>query len=411
MERTTGREYLIVILLMLMWGVVGLNRIGIAYLFPILVPLFHMAYWQTGLLLSGTSVTWAFSSWLGGNLSDRWGRRRVYLPAMAFASVVGALMGATWNFLSLFVVRDLLGLGDGVGWSVGQATVSDVSSPQRRALNQGLYAGGYTVMGAGIGAIIVTQLAHSLGWQWVFAVIGIGGLIIVGLLRLWLPAGSTTASMHSGFSWKGQRELLGNRQMVLLVLANVLILTWLQGFAGFGALYLTKIGHYPLREAGFVLSTWGILGLAGQILLPLVSDWIGRKPVMIIAESINAVTMLWLALSIPTPGLAAVLLAVNGFCGWGMLPLAMATVLAESVKPEQVGAAIGTANFFGVLIGTTLMPIVLGVMADHWGLHAPIWTVGLCMVVLVPLLFGVRETAPRRLASAPGVIPHVKGEA
>lgn len=400
MKSSVGREYVGVILLMLIWGVVGLNRIGIAYLFPILVPLFHMAYWQTGLLLSGTSVTWAVSSWMGGHMSDHWGRKRTLLPAMAFASVVGAFMGAAWSFVSLFVVRDILGLGDGVGWSVGQATISDISSPKRRALNQGLFAGGYTLMGAGVGAIIITSLARSVGWQWVFAIVGVGGLVVVGLLSIFLPQlrpSQPQAHPKRKVDWSAQRGLFKNRQVVILIVANVLILTWLQGFSGFGALYFTKIGHYPLREAGVVLSAWGILGLLGQIVLPIVSDFIGRKPVMVTAAVINAVTMFILATAVPAPGIAWLLLAINGFFGWGLLPLGMATVVAESVQSNQVGAAIGLCNLFGVIVGTTLMPIVVGILADHFSLHAPLVVVGVCAAILVPLFLLMRETAPRIL--------------
>ena len=91
---------------------------------------------------------------------------------MAFTALATAAMGATWNFLSMFVVRDLLGLGDGIGWSVGQATISEEAAPQRRGFNQALYNAGYSFFGVGLGALIVTTLTAHLGWRWVFPIIG-----------------------------------------------------------------------------------------------------------------------------------------------------------------------------------------------------------------------------------------------
>ena len=109
----------LVALLMLFWGCVGLNRVGIGVIFPQIIPEFHMQKWQASLLIAGTSVTWAFSSWIGGWLSDRYGRRRVLLPAAAFVAVMTAAMGLTVGFWSMFLVRDLLGVGDVVCQWVG----------------------------------------------------------------------------------------------------------------------------------------------------------------------------------------------------------------------------------------------------------------------------------------------------
>ena len=171
-RRPARYELHIMVLLVLFWGCIGLNRVGIGFIFPIIVPEFHMQLWQAGLLISGTSISWAFSSWIGGWLSDNRGRRAILLPAVAFTALATAAMGATWNFLSMFIVRDLLGLGDGIGWSVGQATISEEAAPQRRGFNQALYNAGYSFFGVGLGALIVTTLTAHLGWRWVFPIIG-----------------------------------------------------------------------------------------------------------------------------------------------------------------------------------------------------------------------------------------------
>ncbi len=57
-KRSGAYEFVLVTLLVLFWGSVGLNRVGIGVIFPEIVPEFHMAYWQASLLVAGTSVTW-----------------------------------------------------------------------------------------------------------------------------------------------------------------------------------------------------------------------------------------------------------------------------------------------------------------------------------------------------------------
>ncbi|HEU5228559.1 MAG TPA: MFS transporter, partial [Ktedonobacteraceae bacterium] len=168
MQLSRKAEWTTVIAMTLIWGFVGLNRVGISYLFPILRPLFHLQFTQVGLLISGTSITWAFSTLIGGYLSDRLGLKRIYLFGILAAAVFSGLIGAAWDFLSLFVVRDLIGLGDGVGWSVGQGIVGKISRPAQRAFNQGLVSAGYTLVGVGVGAFLITQIAINFGWRNVY---------------------------------------------------------------------------------------------------------------------------------------------------------------------------------------------------------------------------------------------------
>jgi MFS family permease len=178
-ERSKLYECSLLTILVLFWGIVGLNRGGIGFIFPKIVPEFHLPLWQAGLLISGTSVTWAFASWIGGWLCDRHGRRKGLLPAVGFALLMTAAMGAAWNFLSMFVMRDLLGIGDGVGWSVGEAAISEESSPQRRGFNQAVFTAGSALMGVGLGALIITHLTVLLGWRWAFQIIAAAGLIVL----------------------------------------------------------------------------------------------------------------------------------------------------------------------------------------------------------------------------------------
>ncbi|MCL6592441.1 MAG: MFS transporter, partial [Alicyclobacillus sp.] len=116
MQRFSPRlEWTCVLLLAITWGFVALNRVGMAYLFPYVKPAFHLNFTEVGLLLSGTSATWAFSALVGGYLGDRLGFKAIYLGCMLAAALFSSLIGATWNFISIFIVRDLIGLGDGVG--------------------------------------------------------------------------------------------------------------------------------------------------------------------------------------------------------------------------------------------------------------------------------------------------------
>ena len=44
-------QWVLLGLLVCFWGLVGVNRLGIGYIFPIIIPAFHMPLWQASLCL------------------------------------------------------------------------------------------------------------------------------------------------------------------------------------------------------------------------------------------------------------------------------------------------------------------------------------------------------------------------
>jgi MFS transporter, ACS family, hexuronate transporter len=395
--RSRAYEFVLVALLVLLWGGVGLNRIGLGFIFPQLKAEFGMANWQASLLISGTSVTWALASWAGGWLSDRYGRRRVLLPAMVFICAATAAMGATWSFLSMFLVRDLLGIGDGVGWSVGEATISEEVAPQRRGVCQALFTAGYTLIGAGAGAIIITALAAHVGWRWVFPIIAAAMLLVVIVLALVMREPPVHRA-HGPADWRAAARLLRNPSLARLTVMGCAVLSWLTVFATFGHSFLVEQRHFSPIEAGEIASTWGLVGAVGSVLLPLASDFLGRRPVVLVSALASAASLALYVFGGFDKPMMQLLLGFSGFFGFGLLPIVIATCVSECVNAEERGAALGVTNFFAVLIGTTLMPVIAGIVADGLGLRVALGFSILAELVVAALILTVTETAPRLVA-------------
>ncbi len=79
---------------------------------------------------------------------------------MAFICLMTAAMGLAGGFWSMFIVRDLLGVGDSIGWSVGEATIGEEVPERWHGVSQAIFTAGYTLIGAGLGAIIITRLTR-----------------------------------------------------------------------------------------------------------------------------------------------------------------------------------------------------------------------------------------------------------
>jgi MFS family permease len=417
MERPVAtRAWIVLALLTGFWGLVGLNRLGIAYLFPVIVPEFHMADWQAGLLISGTSLTWAISSWGSGWLSDRYGRRKVMLPGAAVACVSTAAMGGAWNFLSLLVVREAIGIGDGVGWPNAQAVLAAEFPAKRRALVQSIFTSGYPLFGSVLGAIIVTELATTLGWRWVFPIIGAVFLLVVIGLYFFMheperrpepTAASTGTAEHAAkqpapakgkLDWRSAVAILNNRTIVVLMIIQAGALGWLQAGVAYNSLFLNQDRHLSLVTTGKVLSIMGVASLAGTLLLPSLSDWIGRKPAMLLGGVLSGVCMALYAVGDFGLTTWTLLLAGSGFFSGVLIPLAAATCVVENVRAEVQATAMGAINFAGVIVGTFLLPIVGGILSDSFGRDSALLLAAGSVTIAGLAVFAIPETAPRVLA-------------
>jgi MFS family permease len=158
------------------------------------------------------------------------------------------------------------------------------------------------------------------------------------------------------------------------------------------------VRKFSLTDAGEIAEVWGFAGAAGQVVLSIVSDRVGRKPVVVVAALVAlAASVFYLAGGYGVHAMQ-LLLGVIGFCGHGLLPIVLATCVSEMVSGAQRGAALGMTNLFGVIIGTTIMPLVGGVVADIIGLTGALWIGAVALAVVGAAVILIKETAPRIVA-------------
>jgi MFS family permease len=146
------------------------------------------------------------------------------------------------------------------------------------------------------------------------------------------------------------------------------------------------------------MSAWGIVGTAGAVVLPFLSDYIGRRPVVSAASLLCAASLAVFIIGGYSLETMRVLAAVSGFFGFGLGPIVIATCVSELVPETQRGTAIGITNFFAVIVGTAVMPTVGGIVADHFGLGGALWIAVGMEVAIGVLAVTIVETAPRVVA-------------
>jgi sugar phosphate permease len=205
----------------------------------------------------------------------------------------------------------------------------------------------------------------------------------------------STHAARRKIEWRAALGLLRGRSVLLVTFMGCATLAWLQLSIGYNVLFLTKVRGFSLVEAGTIVSAWGLIGTAGQVVLPFASDYLGRRPVIFLSALLCAVSLAVYVAGGFDLGAMRILAGASGFFGFGLGPIVIATCVSELVPVELRGAVLGMTNFFAVMMGTAVMPVVGGIAADHFGLAAALWLAVGAQIVMAALVVGIRETAPR----------------
>jgi putative MFS transporter len=160
------------------------NALSIAFVLPILVPLWHITAPEIGFLIGASYVGQIIGALVFSWAAERYGRVPCAAAATAIYAIMSLACAGAWSFSALLVCRFIQGVGVGGEMPVAAVYISELSKARGRGrffmLYEMIFPIGLMVTGQ-VGAILVPLL----GWQIMFLIGGIPGLVIaVLLLRL-----------------------------------------------------------------------------------------------------------------------------------------------------------------------------------------------------------------------------------
>jgi MFS family permease len=290
-------------------------------------------------------------------------------------------------------------MAEGPVFPLSQSLLATASSENRRGLNAGLMQATITsLIGLIAAPILLVAVAGAHGWRSAFFVAAVPGLVMALVMARFVrePVVKAAGPRHAGMP---QLSLLRVRNIALCMLIAICEVSWMVIAWAFLPLYFTEVRHFTPATMGYLISALGISSAFFGLVLPALSDRIGRKPVVLVFSAIALVMPLGVAFG-PASPLAIGILLLIGWSASGVFPIFMATIPAESVSAASFGAAIGLVGGIGEVIGGFFGPPLAGLLADRFGLNAPLVLMGGLMIVSVLLAAGLIETHPRRKALA-----------
>ncbi|KAF8516742.1 major facilitator superfamily domain-containing protein [Hysterangium stoloniferum] len=130
---------------------------------------FHTSVERINITVTIYMVFQGISPMLWGTLSDRFGRRPLFIICLALLSVscVGIALTPTNAYWLLLVLRCFQAMGSASTIALGSGTISDIAKPSERGGFLGLFNLA-PLLGPCAGPIIGGLLAGSLGWRSIF---------------------------------------------------------------------------------------------------------------------------------------------------------------------------------------------------------------------------------------------------
>ncbi|MGQ0642605.1 MAG: MFS transporter [Gemmatimonadaceae bacterium] len=351
----------------------------------------------------------AVSNVAAGWLGDRVGRRRTLIVGWLFGLPVPILVMLAPSWSWIIAANVLLGVNQGLTWSMTVVMKIDLAGPERRGFAMGLneFAGYIAVA---LTALATGMIAQRFGlrpepFYLGIAVAALGAALSVLFVRdttthvrheATLPA-AAAASHHSGVALTLREQMraswshpaLGNASQVGLVNNLNDGLAW-----GIFPLFFAAAG-LSIGQIGVLAfvypATWGIAQLATGAL----SDRLGRKWLIVAGMLLQGgalIAMVWVnsfAYWIAT----GVLLGI----GTAMVYPTLLAVIGDVAHPSWRGSAVGMYRLWrdsGYVVGA----LAAGVLSDFYGMTPAIAAVG-CLTLVSGLVAALRMPETATLAS------------
>jgi MFS family permease len=333
-----------------------------------------------GVLGSSFMIVYTIISPLIGWVGDRYSRRGLIAGGVALWSIATVGTAFSADYYHMFFWRALLGVGEASYGVIAPALLADLFPVNQRGRAMGVY---YLALplGTALGFVLGGKIGAALGWQAVFFVVGLPGLVaaLAGMVMYDPGRGASEGAVHAG---KADRPKMGDylelfrTRTFLYNTAGMAAVTFATGaYAAWGSTFYQRVRAMPLEDAnskiGAILAGAGLLGIAlGTIFADLLRRVTKRAYLLMAAFVVlGAIPLGVLGILDPNRTMsltylffASILMAmVLGPCN---------TVTANVVPANRRAAGYALFIFLIHLFGDITSPILLGWISDFGGTQA-----------------------------------------
>jgi AAHS family benzoate transporter-like MFS transporter len=302
-----------------------------------------------------------------GPLTDRFGRRVTVLSCVATFSVLTIAVALAQNVTQFTVLRFLAGLGLGAVMPTALAFMSEHAPKNRASSAVTRTMTGYHV-GAVLTALLALWLIDDYGWQSMFVIGGVAGLLVLPVMWLKLPESETYLRAVEARDTGAATTTVRTSDVIKGRFLAVSVGLWVASFMGLLLVYglntwLPKImgeAGYSIKAGTGLLLVLNVGAVIGLLIAGAISDSRGNKPTVLLWFGLAAVFLALLSIKLESTTLVYAAVLLTGIFVFSAQVLVYAFV-GHLYPPEIRGTALGMASGVG-RVGAIVGPSVGGAL-------------------------------------------------
>lgn len=331
-------------------------------------------------------VVKAFTNLVSGVLADRYTRKKMLVSGWLIGLPVPFLLawGPGWTWI--VAANVLLGISQGLAWSMTVNMKIDLVGPTNRGFAMGLNeAAGYGALG--LTALLTGYIAARYGLRPAPFYIGIfytiAGLLLSVLVirdtrpyaRLESDQAAKTAACETAHTpdllWVFKETSFRNKNLFAVSQAG--LINNLNDGMSWGVFPLLFISAgVSLEGVGWIKAVYPIVWGAGQILTGPLTDHIGRKPLIVWGMIIQAAGHVVIGFQFLPPLASGLLGSILLGIGTAMVYPALLAAVSDAAHPSWRASSLGVYRFWrdtGYAAGAVMSGLVAGAFGMIWAVH------------------------------------------
>lgn len=394
-DTTSPKRWWVSVLLSLGMVIAYFDRVALSIALPIMTQTLDLTDTQQGLALSAFFWSYTALQIPCGMIVDRLGVRLPYIVGILLWSLAAAGTALATSLGLLLAVRLLLGAGEAVVTPSSMRYISMHFTEKQRGKAVGIYMTG-TKLGPALGVPLAGYLIAGFGWQAMFIMMGLGGLIFLIPWMAWVKKDDIAALKRE------QREALlpdtrKERIPLLRVLASpvmwgVIIGTYCYMYFVYYCMtwmpaYLMRVHQMNITETGvFTGASFG-----GMAVMIWVGGWAadffigrGHEPVNVrkLFTILGFACAATQTISVFTDDIGTKLFfTAFALCGLGLATANYWALTQTLIPGGSIAGVVGIQNTAANLAGATAAGVT-GWLVDITGsFDAPIQFVGFWLLI------------------------------
>jgi MFS transporter, DHA1 family, multidrug resistance protein len=331
---------------------------------------FHANSFMVNFTISIYTMILAASQFLIGPLSDTKGRRATLLPGLLLFMLGSFICFFSTNYVVFLIGRAIQALGISTGSVVAAAVIGDIYAPKERGRAMSIYQM-MVFLGPVLGPVLGSMIAAYSHWQWVFAILVTGALIVYVYNRVYLHETLPKDTAPRKITLRTFKQILLDKSAFAIMLLGFFQFYGYYIYLVFLPSLLDQLFQVSMAAKGlfFMPLTAGIV--LGTFLGGRVQRYLSHTSILVYTSyGIGWVVLLfWMGLLLKfltIPVLVAFLLGYGVLLGMS-LPSQSTTLV--NLFLDQKGTAMGIYNFIR-FTGAAIGPLLGAVFYEAGGNHA-----------------------------------------